>query len=325
MAPDGNLHAVTLDGKTDVTGPTLPGMDFNGLGFASAGMAPNGQLLAYDAHAGLSILDIFADRSSQGDSSFGGSIYQMYWSADGNELALCDGEGSLWLAKPSTAPIQHPQLVPGTPGQGIGILLGWVDSTHVAVTMNPTGDSITLGDVDVNSGQVRRVATISFPGLSTYHFSLSPDGAEALFFNERFRDQPYTPTVDLINITTGAVTSLPSIAQIMGSYSGFTSIAWRPGTSTVAASTGFAVNHDLKGWLLDVQNDTAQHLTDGYYAMGWAPSSSTLVVSTYNQFAVGWGPFEIGAITLAPDGHGTSVVLTRNATSFPFVGFVRTT
>ncbi len=325
LGSDGVLHAATLDGQTDVAGPELPGMDLAGLGFASAGLSPNGHLLAYVTDAGLNILDVSGRESVQGDPALG-SIYQMYWSLDGSVLALDDGEGSLYLAKPSNGlPNQHAKPVPGTPGRGIGILLGWVDSTHVVVTMNPTADSITLGKLDVTSGTLQTIVTIRSSALGTYSFTLSPDGSEALFYNRRFRDQPYTPMVDLVGMTTGMVTPLPSLAAIMGSYSGFTSVSWRPGSGTVAASTGFAVNHDLKTWILDVTNDTAWHLADGYYAMGWSPSSSTLVVSTVNQFTVGQGPFELDAFTVTPDGHGTSVVLTRSAMSFPFVGFVRTT
>lgn len=324
MGGDGRMHAVALDGTNDVAGLVLPGMDSYGLNFASAGVAPNGHLVAYIANAGLSMLDVSGHTSFEGDPTFA-IAYQMSWSPNGSELALSDGKGSVWLAQPSrVSSTQHPQAVPGTPSQDIGVLLGWTDSAHVAVTLAPVGDSITLGDLDVTSGQVRPVATISSPDLSTYHFSLSPDGAEALFFNERYRDQPYTPLVDLINIATGAITPLPTLAQVMGPYSGFTSIAWRPGSSMVAASTGFKENGDLKGWLLDVHADGASPLPSGFYAESWAPSSSTLVMSTGEQFEVGYGPFELDAVTVDASGHYTSTVLTHSAMSFPFIGFVRT-
>lgn len=323
LAADGRLHAVALDGAQDVSGPPLPGMDSYALNFASAGISPNGRLLAYVANAGLSIVDVSGNGAVRDDPSVA-AIYQMYWSPDGSELALCDGEGSLWVAKPSSVSAQqHPKAVPGTPGRSIGILLGWIDATHVAVTMAPTADSIALGALDVTSGGLRRVATIKSSNLSTYHFSLSPDGAHALFFNQRYRDQPYTQLADLITIATGAVTPLPHLAQIMGPYSGFSSLAWRDG-SIVAASTGFKENGDLKGWLLDVHTDSASPLPNGYYPLGWAPAGKTLVGSTAEQLTVGWGPYEIAAVTVDASGHYTSTTLTRNVYSFPFVGFVRT-
>lgn len=329
QTPDGHLHVVTLDGTNDIAGPALPGMDssFTGLHFANAGVSPDGHVLAYAANPGLSILDV-SGRTSVPSEPPPDVIYEMFWSSDGSELALGNGVGSLYLAKPFTGSSgRHANPIPGTPGPwapglGIGNLLGWVDGTHVAVTVAPTGNSITLGVLNVYTGALRRVAIIRSTSLGSYRFALSPDGSMALFYNRPFRDDPYTPQVDLISITTGAITPLPAINQ--ATRSAFTSVAWRRGTSMVAVSTGFAVNGDLRTWVLDVQHDTAWHLTDGYYAMGWAPSSSTLVVSAYNQFEVGQGPFEIDAITVTPDHHSTRVVLTRNAVSFPFVGFVRT-
>lgn len=316
---DGHLHVVALDGTNDIAGPALPGVDPSvpGLGFASAGVSPNGHVLAYQANADLSILDV-SGRSSVASEPPPDAIYEMFWSPDGSELALGNGLGRLYLAKPfSGTSSQHANPIPGTPGQGIGKLLGWVDGTHVAVTMSPNGISITLGVLNVNTGSLRRVATVRSTALGIYHFALSPDGSMALFYNSGFRNDPYTPQVDVINIATGAITPLPAINQATGSS--FTSVAWRRGTSMVAASNG-----DVQMWILDVQHDTAWHLTDGYFAMGWAPSSGALVVSAYYQFDVGHGPFEIDAITVTPDHHSTRVVLTRNAISFPFVGFVRT-
>src|SRR5262249_45182808 len=57
LGSDGVLHAVTLDGKTDLAGPQLPGMDSYGLNFASAGIAPNGHSLAYATNS-FSIVDV---------------------------------------------------------------------------------------------------------------------------------------------------------------------------------------------------------------------------------------------------------------------------
>ena len=65
-------------------------------------------------------------------------------------------------------------------------LLGWIDDTHVAVTVVPNGPIYTapdgttwvtavgLGALDVTSGQLRVIATISFPGLANPYFVLSP-------------------------------------------------------------------------------------------------------------------------------------------------------
>ncbi|HST89590.1 MAG TPA: hypothetical protein VLJ14_14545, partial [Ktedonobacterales bacterium] len=125
-------------------------------------------------------------------------------------------------------------------------ILGWVDNTHLAVTLVPppaaaipSEPRTALGILDTSTWSLHTVATFSSAAMGVPEFVLSPDGKYALYFNREFRNDPYTPTLSEIELSTGTVMALPRLARVMGPYSGFTSLAWRTGTQTVAASTGF--------------------------------------------------------------------------------------
>jgi len=112
----------------------------------------------------------------------------------------------------------------------------------------------------------------------------------------------------------------------MGPYSGFTSLAWRTGTQTVAASTGFDTNGDLKTWLLDLRHDSAVQLRlpKARYVAGWDPGGDVLILSTGWQILANGGPYEIIAAKIGAGGSISTTVLTQKAVTFPVVGFVRT-
>ena len=57
VSSDGHLQVITFDGKTDLIGPALPNLTPAGLNFPTAGFAPNGHVLAYDAN-GITIVDV---------------------------------------------------------------------------------------------------------------------------------------------------------------------------------------------------------------------------------------------------------------------------
>ncbi len=105
--------------------------------------------------------------------------------------------------------------------------------------------------------------------------------------------------------------------------SSFTSLAWQPGTQTVAVSTGFAANRDLQTWLLDVRNDSALQLISNQYVVAWAPVSNVLVLSTSNTTTVGEGPHSI-SVAVFSGGRYSLKTLARDARSFPIAGFAQT-
>lgn len=336
LGTDGRVHAVTLDGKTGVAGPVLPNLSMYSLVVSSEGVSPNGHLLAYQT-AVLTIANLAAATSSDFEKA---SAAELAWSPDGSELALGDAEGSLWIVRASGA---SPVGVPGTPGPnrsvGVSELVGWIDSTHLAVTVLPAngpkytdpegntwGTSIELGSIDIATGRVRIITAVSSPGLGNYSFSLSPDGSTALFDNAPIRTNPFTPIVEEISTSNGKVTPLSAIASATGAN--FTSLAWQPGTGMLAVTTGFIVNNNAEVWTLDPTRDTATQLQgiQGQYVAGWAPDSGPIITcnAPHPYAQVGDGPHDISAVTIEPDGHVSIIVLTHNAMTFPFLGFVRT-
>ncbi len=237
------------------------------------------------------------------------------------------------------------QISPAT--DAVFDLIGWVDSTHLAgyyapmaptPTRSPTPTPLssgspsgpqtaTLAIQDIATGAVHIVFSMTSSSLGLGDFTLAPDGKHALFYNVRQRADPYTPDVRLIDIASGAATKLPHIAQAMGQGGGGTSIAWRAGTLTLAASTGFLVNGDLKTWVLDAQHDVAQALPEqeGAYVGGWVPNSDTPVLTTGLPLSYGYsGPFTLTTIANATSASGTAIPLTADAYHLSFGGFAHT-
>ncbi|MGZ3600393.1 MAG: hypothetical protein ACXVDF_10705 [Ktedonobacterales bacterium] len=339
---DDQLHAVTLDGKNAAAGPYLSPIQ-DGMAWTSAGFSPDGHYLAFQVPS-LTILDA-TRRNARTPLDPTLLAWAMAWSPQGDTLAVYTGPGtsSYVIIDAVTGRTRH---VPGistdydTPGS-VAELIGWIDATHLAVTLVPGGPyytapndprspryplTTTLASLDITTGAVRPIVTITFstppPGGS--RFLLSPDGTKALFYTW----QSQTQLVDVIDIATGQVTPLPTIAaQIAKSSQWMASFAWRPASDTIAASLPYP--SAMEAVLLDVRRDTVTHLnlSNGqWWVEGWAPDAKTLILSS------DWGrsadtymnPHDVSALTFGTNGQTSFVVLTHDAYLAPFVGFVRT-
>ncbi len=332
ISSHGQLHAVTLDGKNDAAGPYLPNLS-DDLDLTFAGFSLDGHYLAFQASR-LTILDVTSRNNASTPLDPKLFAYTMAWSPQGDTLAVYQGPGSPYVIV--DAATGHARVVPGTssssetPGS-IMSLIGWIDATHLAVTLwssgasytDPAGDkfplSDSLGSLDITTGAVRLVATItSPPQASTSRFVLSPDGKRALFYDVNWRDEPFTPMVDLIDIATGRVTPLPQIAQTAKpALNSFLLPVWRPNSDTVVGTGGLT---------FDLDRDTVTHLNliNGPFIEAWTPDGKALIVSSDWQHSVGIGPHTISAVTFGPNGQISAVDLTHDAYTMPFVGFVRT-
>ena len=327
MDASGTLHAVSLDGRQDSAGQVLVGLSTSSLVFQGVAVSRDGHRFAYDA-AGLTVYDL-----AQGTllrPSVAGS-YQLLWSPDGNRLLISEGIGTfVWFDMRT----QQTTTVPGTPNKSIGHLIGWIDSTHVAVediagatTVSVgkdtylTSDSIAI--LDLQTGSLRVIARFSSPGLGDVRFTMSPGGAHILISNAPFRFYPYTPLAEVVDTATGYTRVLPGFERVEGN--GFTSVAWQPHSSMLAASTGDIGNGGAQMWLLNSGTDTAIRLSENSYAGGWSPDGSTLVLTTGNQFETGAGLYTLTALRFDANWQVTSsTVLTNAAMTFPFLGFIRT-
>lgn len=325
LAPDGRAHIVTLNGKTDLSGPTLPDLTSNGLIVANAGVAADGKTLAYAA-PGLDLVDLTGQTSPR-SVPVQNAFNDLMWSPDQAKLYSYVGGGQFFYVTLTTGHATNK-----APGQGVASEVGWIDNTHLAAVSyqgasygsDAQGDTIPtsakLDTLDLTTDQARTITTIQGVGPTTFQFVISPDGSQALYYDARFRDTVFTPQVALISLTTGRVTPLPAIAQ--ATSADFSGVAWRPGSDTIAVSTGYTENGNLKTWLLDVAADTATQIAPTGFPMGWAPNHGPLVLSSGWQSGVGQGPYTLTAVTCVSGAQCSTATLTKNAMTFTFLGFV---
>lgn len=341
IGADQRVHAVSLDGKTDVTGATTPMPETNATGVWAAGTSRDGKYLAYFASGGsqLTVLDAASGVRTTfipvavGDSAILWSPDQRYVALNDTGYVMCVNvaDGSRIIAPPLQRSGALPQkLVVSRP-------FGWLDATHVAVQDVPasSANAVSFQSLDVTTGQLRPIATIQ-TDENAASFAVEPGGVFTLLSNGRFQDDPFTPAVDLINNATGTVTPLPYLRSLLPA-SGFTQVLWRPGSSQALVATGFPENGDLKYYLIDVMQDSATPLHLAGFPEAWSPDGGTLVVAAGSQQdmvnelgfndvgVVGTNPFTLTALTVDSQGHvQNSVKLTTQATTIPMLGFVRT-
>ena len=332
---NGHIHAISTDGKNDVAGPMLVGLSPVYLGRPT--ISSTGRYLAYASRVGVSIVDLTGQQ--------GPIAYKLYdplsfaWSPDGSELAVdadIDGKQIIHIPDLATRPI--PSI-----SNGNLYLIGWADSTHIAGNYvrvipptpgpSPTEYSsgpqsaiqtVALGIEDLRTGSNKVVFSVTSNTLSAGELALSPDGRYALLYNGQSGGTPFRPDYRLIDIATGKWTALPHIMQTINSISPFSSVAWRPGTMTLAVSTGFDVNGDLHTWLLDVQHDTATALPYQTYVAGWTPGNGPLILTT-GRASIGYkGPFTLSAVTDPGTPGAKETKLVDIAYHLNFGGFART-
>jgi hypothetical protein len=336
---NGHIHAISTDGKNDVAGPMLVGLSPVYLGQPT--ISSTGRYLAYASALGVSIIDLLGQQAPIAYRGFNPVIVPrgFAWSPDGTELAV-DGDGD-------EKGIMHiPDLtiqrIPSIP-QGNLQLIEWLDSTRIAgnftriipptpgpspteYSSGPQNDiqTVALGVEDVRTGTHKVAFSVTSNTLSAGELALSPDGHYALLYNGQSGGTPFRPDYRLIDIATGKWTSLPHIMQTINSISPFSSVAWRPGTMTLAVSTGFDVNGDLHTWLLDVQHDTATALPYQAYAAGWTPNNGPLILTT-GRASIGYkGPFTLSAVTDPGTPGAKETKLVDIAYHINFGGFART-
>lgn len=337
------LHVVSLDGKTDLTGPELPFLapgdaQTVGVGFQTrAGVAPDGHTLAYVGYdAGM--IDLASGAAIPHMTELHFLPQETAWSPDSRYVAMTDEGGNYRLQRASDSSVT---TMPGSP---IPIslslasrsdLLGWLDATHVLIYYSDKAHTNPLSfafvAIDITTGALHTVAEVP-TGEGTFAVFLSPDGKKILISSELATGTgfPYIPYVAIVDTATGMVTSLPNVtAQLQAG--GFTGLAqWRPGTSVMAVATGFTVTHDLHDWLFDYQNDTLTPIAGDGYPVGWSPDGNTLVLVSETGLVDNAPQATLTALSFNGNQETGQKVLTTQATAygitrgFPFWGFVRT-
>jgi hypothetical protein len=326
---DGRLHAVSLDGATDVTGITLPGLAAGTSSTATPGSSPavgsaspDGRYLAYLGSGGPVLVHLTAHAADQDALRSGNTIPgSAQWSPDSTRLAWVGAQGEIHLTSPGTL---EDAAVPATGGQGIQDVLGWIDATHVVVRIgNPTDANDQIAAVDAATGQQRGIVSFVRAGYGSLHYRLSPDGARLFAWNTPLAGQPFTPILRNYDTASGQVRRLPNTVKVVGTN--VSAAAWEPGAQTLAVASGSAATHDLKLWLIDAAGDSATSIGADGYPLGWTSDGNTLICGSAIAAKLG-DSYTISAYTLAagapvPPPH---VTLTDHALSLPWLGLVHT-
>lgn len=354
IGQDGNLHVVSLDGKADLMGAHLTVSGPTETGVYAAGTAPDGEHLAYGTN-GVNYIDIRRNSvvmlpTYKSNSSPNPTIL---WASDGHALVINGFQNAAAIVQlPSGTTTQEPaQNLVANGSLLIGGIYGWlgnaslaVDYTAAEASSTPTSGRLqtpqtvaVLARMDATNGKIQPIATIRSATMSSGHFSLTPDGSEALFSNARVQDFPYTPNVQRIDIHTGQTTPLPRLASIIPALGGFNALLWLPGTHLALAATGFPENGDLHYQLIDIDHDTTMPVSLPAFPVDWSPDGKTLILASIDNtiqrdngygFAdvgvVGSGPYTLSAVTFDANWNITQqVTLTTHAMHIPMLGFVR--
>ena len=335
LGQDARVHVVTQDGKTDLTGPTLSAFAQESP-WGQVVIAPDGRALAYPwdrrttGHPG-GVLNLRPGAPGpQAVQTFQGDT--LSWSPDSTRLAYVTYTNSqgpkdweiltLGNVTPSIIPNSQ-QLAPQ------GSLIGWIDPTHLAVSL-ANADPVTfytLSSLDVMTGTLQKIATISANGLGNASFRVFPDGSEILLTNsggEGIGD--YTPITELINTQTGQKRRLPTITTRVAG--GFQICSWKPGTEQGLVFYGDPNDSSIEfgGMLLDLAADTTTSFPQGIFPLGWAPDTSALFIGT--QLASGTptvpASYQVSTMGAPPPATASLPVFKISSLTFPFLGFVRT-
>lgn len=356
IGPDGKLHLVSLDGKTTLTGVSLPIYGPASTGIYTAGTAPDGAHLVYADGGGVKYLDMHTDtlsviRVAHTDAAPYEGL--LLWSPDGHAIATNSANtpwGTAIVQLPSGAVTAAP--APSAGGQPqTSLAHGWLDATHLAVddlaveypgptptpSWSPAPQTVAcLASLDITTGQLRPIVTLRSSTMSSGSFVLTPDASEALFFNTQVQSQPFTPLVERIDLATGHATPLPTIASALSKSGGFTQLLWLPHTHLALALGGFA-GAGLRYHLIDIDDDGVLSFSLSGFPVAWSPVGRTLILARLNSYAgqdpetglndvgiVGSGPYSLTAVIFSANWSvASSVTLTTQAMQIPVLGLVR--
>lgn len=336
IGPDSRVHAVSLDGQTDVAGAALalPHGGASAGGLWTAGTSPDGKHLALymDGFGRVAVLDVVSGASLM-VNTIKPEETGILWSPGQRYIALGDAgyvesintsNGSTLIMPPLKSSNLGPVFLVSQP-------FGWINATHVAVENIPasTTTMASLQSLDVDTGALHPIATV--PAGHVGFFSVEPGGAFTLFASTPYQSDAFTPVAGLINNATGAVTPLPQVTRLMGNVC-FSQVLWRPGTSQALVAFSEGPYH-----LIDVRQDTVAPLAISGLAEAWSPDGRTLIVDRVTQQQMGEelgvndvgvagsGPYTLDALTVDDQGNvRNSVELTEHAETIPVLGFVRT-
>ena len=340
ISQDGRLHAVSLDGETDLAGAVIATTNASsGSGAWTAGTAPDGQRLAFGNTADVFYIDLSNDQATSFQTFQTRSTAMsgfLFWSPDGQHIAIDGSQGNIHiitLATGAATTLPVPTQPQGyTTASLVGQVYGWLDNTHLAVDYFPgelapvttpsrsTSPQIAanLYSLEIPTGALRPVVTVRSSTMISGSFSLAPDRSEALFFNTQVTGEGapataylFRPMADRVNVATGAVTPLPHIASLISQtnhvYDEIYQVLWIPHTHRALVT--LVMGDQVTGNdIIDVDTDSVTPIQLASFPVAWAPDGKTLVLSSVPRNGdgeggpgpTGSGPFTLSAVTFDP-------------------------
>jgi hypothetical protein len=316
LGEDTLLHIVSSDGKTQLTGPSMPMRGPLGAIQGLAAASPDGRGLAYTTINGAVITQFTP--TNVAFHVVKGLYFELAWAPNSDQLALgTRGEtNSLWRAGATAASVIYQRS-----GASVD-LIGWIDESHLAILRGI--DHLEVASLNITTGAVRTL--ISFPReqLGDPYLIMAPDGRQILFTSCVFRGEPFIHRLGLIDTATGAFHTLANARAKTDSclqYLTFQRDTGRFVVLTMSNSQPYTTT-----WAVDPQRDTATLIT--YASIGfpaaWAPGGGPLITSsTVPEAQQDGGPYTIRAIPASFASEPSITTLTTSALTFPFLGLVR--
>jgi hypothetical protein len=267
------LHVYTLDGKSDLTGPTLDAHAHN------LTISPNGRAIAYltaPKYGPITLVELAATTLAQSTITvplITSDLTATDWSPDGSRLVVSgtlNGQAGTYVVDALTGTTAS---VAGSSPNGllgtVGAAIGWTDASHLVISGGR--DTLLL---DVTSGALSHLA-LPDP-LSITH--ISSDGRQALLVAGCGSCCTVTPDVALYDFATGAIRHLPNITA---ETDGAGPALWQPGTSLAVGLLHPQQRNVLTAALFDLASDTVTPLQPNMAPQAWMPDGQTLLLASH--------------------------------------------
>ncbi|HEY7982779.1 MAG TPA: hypothetical protein VID73_01345 [Ktedonobacterales bacterium] len=265
------LHVYTLDGTSDLTGPTLDARAHNLI------VSPNGRTIAYltaPKYGPITLVELAAPTLAQSIITvplLTSDLTATSWSPDGSRL-IVSATGGMYVVDALTGTTT---LVPGTEPNGAnpylgqeGPFVGWTDATHLVIA----GDRDTPL-VDVTTGAISHLTLPQF--LSITH--IAPGGRQALLVAGCGSCCTVTPDVAVYDFASGAIRHLPNITA---ATDGWGPTLWQPGTSLALGLLHPQQRTTFTPALFDLGADTVTPLQPNMVPRAWLPDGQTLLLAS---------------------------------------------
>ncbi len=330
----GNLHVVSLDGKTDLplSGVSALAQHNNGVSMSNNqvyhfGVSPDGHVLAFLSGVKEGTLELLTFTPSQGAQATLTNVAittsSFLWSPDGAWLAA----GGTFNHMPGLYRINSrtatPTLVPGTQAGGPDgydtsqSVTGWIDATHLLI-YTPPGGPHPLVSINVLTGEELPIAIPVnwFPTLIVHNTD-----PYALIVPNKSQCCPPATGSALLDLKTDQVTQLPNITHTLGEI--LIPAVGNPASSTPILASAPGVLEDARAqlYLADLLADSATPIATGVVPLGWTPDGKTLLVAQ-TASANGGLPGHAAYALTPPAAGATPLVIAQKLQTF--IGFVRT-